>query len=117
MCDRTITGSDVTVHGPLFFFLYPPPNVLQTTTTGNECVQTLWCFEGPHLGVVARVHLLCDGRDVLQQELVPLLLKVDLVHVDVDGGHVLVAALDPRVLRGGAGGATAAPSAGCFREF
>lgn len=37
----------------------------------------------------------------------PLLLIVDLVHVDVDGGHVLVAALDPGVLGGRGEGATA----------
>lgn len=47
----------------------------------------------------------------------PLLLVVDLVHVDVDGGHVLVATLDPGVLSGREGGATAAPSAGFFRNL
>ena len=51
-----------------------------------------------HPGVVAGVELLCHGRDVLHQELVPLPLKADLVHVDVDGGHVFVAALDAAVL-------------------
>lgn len=44
----------------------------------------------------------------------PLLLKVDLVHVDVDGGHVLVAALDPGVLGARGEGATTALSAGFF---
>lgn len=63
-------------------------------------MSTHWWSRKAHPGVVARVHLHCDGRDVLQEELVPLLLKVDLIHVDVDGGHVLVAALDPFVLSG-----------------
>lgn len=53
---------------------------------------------GAHPGVVAGVELLRHGGDVLHQELVPLPLKVDLVHVDVDGRHVLVAALDAVVL-------------------
>lgn len=47
----------------------------------------------------------------------PLFLKVDLVHVDVDGGHVLVATLDPVVLSRREEGATVAPSAGFFCEF
>ena len=54
---------------------------------------------GPYLGVVPREQLLCDGSHVVQQQLVPLLLVAHLVHVDVDGGHVLVAPLDPLVLR------------------
>lgn len=51
-----------------------------------------------HPGVVAGVELLRHGGDVLHQELVPLPLKADLVHVDVDGRHVFVAALDAAVL-------------------
>lgn len=51
-----------------------------------------------HPGVVARVELLCHGCDVLHQELVPLPLKGDLVHVDVDSGDVFIAALDAIVL-------------------
>lgn len=47
----------------------------------------------------------------------PLLLKVDLVHVDVDGGHVLIATLNPSVLRGREEGGMAEPSAGFLREF
>lgn len=47
----------------------------------------------------------------------PLLLKVDLVHVNVDGGHVLVAALDPVVLSGREKGLKVAPPAGFLREF
>lgn len=51
-----------------------------------------------HPGVVARVELLRQGRDVLHQELVPLPLEGDLVHVDVDSGNVFIAALDAVVL-------------------
>lgn len=51
-----------------------------------------------HPGVVAWVEFLRHGGDVLHQELVPLPLKVDLVHVDVDGWHVFVATLDAVVL-------------------
>lgn len=51
-----------------------------------------------HPGVVARVELLCHGRDVLHQELVPLPLEGDLVHVDVDSGDVFIATLDAVVL-------------------
>lgn len=47
----------------------------------------------------------------------PLLLKVDLVHVDVDGGYVLVAALDSGVLSGTEEGAKVVPLAGFSREF
>lgn len=51
-----------------------------------------------HLGVVPREHFLCYGCNKLQQELLPFLFKVDLVHVDVDGGDVLIAPLDSGVL-------------------
>lgn len=51
-----------------------------------------------HPGVVAGVELLRHGGNVLHQELVPLPLKVDLVHVDVNGRHVFVATLDAVVL-------------------
>lgn len=56
-----------------------------------------------HPGVVARVELLSHGGDVLHQELVPLPLEGDLVHVDVNGGHVFIAALDAVVLEGSVG--------------
>lgn len=51
-----------------------------------------------HLGVVPREHFLCYGCNKLQQELLPFLVKVDLVHVDVDGGDVLIAPLDSGIL-------------------
>lgn len=50
-------------------------------------------------GVVAGEHFLCYRCYVLQQELMPFLLIVNLIHVDVDGGDVLVAALDSVVLK------------------
>jgi len=56
---------------------------------------------GAYLGVVPREHLLCDGGNIVQHQLVPLFLVAHLVHVDVDGGHVLIATLDPRVLEDG----------------
>lgn len=51
-----------------------------------------------HPGVVTRVQLLCHGGDVLHQELVPLPLEGDLVHVDVNSGHVFITTLDTGVL-------------------
>lgn len=53
---------------------------------------------GSYLWEVSGVQLLRDGGDVVLQELEPLLLEADLVHVDVHGRHVLVAAGEPLVL-------------------
>lgn len=49
-------------------------------------------------GVVAGKHFLCYRGDVIQEEFVPFLFIVDLIHVDIDGGHVLIAALDSVIL-------------------
>lgn len=53
-----------------------------------------------YLGVVSGVELLGDWGDVVLQELQPLLFVADLVHVDVHGGDVLVAAGETLVLLG-----------------
>lgn len=57
------------------------------------------CFLKPYLGVVSRIHCLCDWGDVIQQKLLPLFLIIDLSHVDINGGDILIAALDPCVLQ------------------
>lgn len=51
-----------------------------------------------HLGVVAGEQALGHGPHVCPQELQPLVLVAHLLHVDVHGGHVLVASSQPRVL-------------------
>lgn len=51
-----------------------------------------------HLGVVAGENLERDGRDELADEVQPLLVEADLLHVDVVGRHRLVAASDTLVL-------------------
>lgn len=51
-----------------------------------------------HLRVVPREHFLCYGCNVLQEELLPFLFKIHLVHMDIDGGDVLVASLDSCIL-------------------
>lgn len=53
---------------------------------------------GSHLGVVAGEQALSHGSHVRPQQLQPLVLVAHLLHVDVDGGHVLVAPSQPRVL-------------------
>lgn len=52
-----------------------------------------------YLSVIPRKHFLGHRCNVFQEELVPLFFKVDLIHVNIDCGDVLVAALDPRVLK------------------
>lgn len=54
-----------------------------------------------HLGVVAGENLERDGRDELADEVQPLAVEADLLHVDVVRRHRLVAAGDPLVLGGG----------------
>lgn len=51
-----------------------------------------------HLGVVAGENLERDGRDELADEVQPLLVEADLLHVDVVRRHRLVAAGDTLVL-------------------
>lgn len=58
----------------------------------------------PHLCVVAGENLERDGRDELADEVQPLLVEADLLHVDVVRRHRLVAAGDTLVLGGGAHG-------------
>lgn len=62
-----------------------------------------------HLCVVAGENLERDGRDELADEVQPLLVEADLLHVDVVRRHRLVAAGDTLVLGeegGGGGGVT-----------
>lgn len=56
-----------------------------------------------HLCVVAGENLERDGRDELADEVQPLAVEADLLHVDVVRRHRLVAAGDPLVLGGGGG--------------
>lgn len=51
-----------------------------------------------YLWVVPWIQFLRHWGDVLSQELEPLLLEADLVHVDVHGGDVLIAASQTLVL-------------------
>lgn len=55
-----------------------------------------------HLCVVAGENLECDGRDELADEMQPLAVEADLLHVDVVRRHRFVAASDTLVLAGGA---------------
>lgn len=59
----------------------------------------IYLFFWPHLGVVAGEHLERYGRDELPNKVQPLLLVVDLLHVDVVRGDTLVAARDTPVLK------------------
>lgn len=51
-----------------------------------------------YLWIVPRVEFFGDRDDVLSEELQPLLLKANLVHVDIHGGDVLIASGQTLVL-------------------
>lgn len=53
-----------------------------------------------YLWVISRVEFLGDGRNVLFQELQPLLFKFNLVHVDVHSWNVLVSTSQTFILNG-----------------
>lgn len=66
----------------------------------SESVASRWqCGSRTYLGVVAWVEFLRHWGDVLSQELEPLFLKANLVHVDVHSGDVLIAAGKTLVLQ------------------
>ena len=44
-----------------------------------------------YLGVVTGIQFFSHRYDVVFEELEPLFLEADLVHVNVNGGHVLIA--------------------------
>lgn len=48
-----------------------------------------------HLGVVAWEQTLGHGSHICPQQLQPLVLIANLLHVDVHGGHVLIASSQP----------------------
>lgn len=48
-----------------------------------------------HLRMIAWEQALGHGPHVCPQQLQPLVLKAHLLHVDVHGGHVLVASSQP----------------------
>lgn len=48
-----------------------------------------------YLGVVAREQALSHGPHIRSQQLEPLVLVAHLLHVDVHGGHILVASGQP----------------------
>lgn len=52
-----------------------------------------------YLCVVPRKHFLRDGCNIIQKELMPFSFIVDLIHVNVDGGNIFVATLDPFILQ------------------
>lgn len=56
-------------------------------------------FHFSYPGVVTRKHFLRYGCDVVQKEFVPFFVKVDLIHVDIYGGDVLIATLDSGILK------------------
>lgn len=58
-------------------------------------------FKTPYLCVIPRKHFLRHRCNIFQEELVPLFFKVDLIHVNINSGDVLVATLDPSVLQNG----------------
>lgn len=94
-------GGDATPGDQIFSKLSPKPGTPSSLASPNHTHPTPSSLLHPrrtHPGVVARVEFLRHGGDVLHQELVPLPLKVDLVHVDVNGWHVFVATLDAVVL-------------------
>lgn len=53
----------------------------------------------PHLRVVAREDFQGDGWDELADEVQPLFVEADLLHMNIVRGHRLIAASDPLVLR------------------
>lgn len=53
----------------------------------------------PHLGVVAGEDFECDGCNKLSNKVQPLLLVVDLLHVNVICGDTLVTSCDTPVLK------------------
>lgn len=57
----------------------------------EQCLET-------YLWIVARVQFFGDRGDVLSEELQPLLLEADLVHVDIHGGDILIASGQTLVL-------------------
>ncbi len=50
---------------------------------------------------IAGKELLLHGANVLPEKVEPLLVEAHLIHVNVTRGHVLVAALQPRILMKG----------------
>ncbi len=48
---------------------------------------------------IAGKELLLHGANVLPEKVEPLLVEAHLIHVNVTRGHVLVAALQPRILQ------------------
>ena len=52
-----------------------------------------------YIAVVSYEHFFLQGADVCVQEMEPLLLVADLLHVDVPSGHILVAAFYAGVLK------------------
>lgn len=52
----------------------------------------------PYPGVVARIEFLSDRGNIIFEELEPLLLKADLVHVDIHSWDIFITASQTLIL-------------------